>query len=159
MSSIIELITPINAPLSVCFNLSRSVELHKHSTSHTNETVVSGRSSGLFEENDTVIWRAKHLGVFQQLEMQITVMQHPHFFEDCMLKGAFKSICHKHYFEQQNEITFMKDIFNYEVPYGIPGILFNSFYLKKYMTRLLVLRNQCIKDYAETGKWKTLPGM
>ena len=81
------------------------------------------------------------------------------FFEDCMLKGAFKSICHKHYFEQQNEITFMKDIFNYEVPYGIAGILFNSFYLKKYMTRLLVLRNQCIKDYAETGKWKTLPGM
>ena len=159
MPSIIELITHIKAPVAVCFNLARSVELHKYSTSHTSETVISGRSSGLFEENDTVTWRAKHLGSFRQLEMKIITMQFPFYFEDCMVKGSFKSICHKHYFEEQDGLTVMKDVFSYEVPYGVAGYLFNAFYLKNYMMRLLIIRNNTIRQYAESGKWKKLPGM
>lgn len=155
----IELSTSIFAPIEICFNLSRSVELHTISTSHTNETVIAGRTSGLFEKGDTVEWRAKHFGIYQQLEMQITAMAFPAYFEDCMLKGIFKSISHKHYFEQKGNITTMKDVFAYETPFGFAGRVFDTLILKKYMTILLLKRNQTIKNYAENGEWKLLFSM
>ncbi|MFT3703247.1 MAG: SRPBCC family protein [Agriterribacter sp.] len=155
MASLIELSTTINAPIEICFNLSRSVKLHTISTSHTNERVVGGRTEGLFELNDTVVWRAKHFAIYQQMEMKITAMDRPHSFEDCMLKGPFKSIRHKHYFRQNVDgTTVMQDHFGYEVPYGFAGILFNALVLRKYMTNLLELRNATIKEFAENGQWK-----
>ncbi|MGN6492577.1 MAG: SRPBCC family protein [Agriterribacter sp.] len=152
----IELITFINAPVQVCFDLSRSAELHMESTSHTSETVVNGRSTGLFEKHDTVTWRAKHFGVYQQLEMEISEMNYPFSFEDRMVKGIFKSITHQHIFSDKTGNTEMKDIFVYEVPFGLFGKLFDYTVLCSYMKRLLIKRNDCIKRYAETGKWKEL---
>lgn len=154
--TIIELYTDIKAPPEICFNLSRSVELHKISTSHTNESVVSGRTSGLFENGDTVKWRAKHFGFYQHLEMKITGIVFPVYFEDYMLKGIFKSILHKHYFTQNTGGTIMKDEFAYEVPFGFAGKIFDRIVLKKYMTVLLIKRNETIKQFAENGKWKQL---
>lgn len=152
----IALSTNIHAPIEVCFNLSRSVELHKLSTKHTNETVVAGRTSGLFTEGDTVKWRAKHFGIYQQLEMKITKMIFPLYFEDCMLEGIFKSIMHRHYFEESAVHTIMKDEFLYKTPFGIAGDIFDTLVLKRYMTSLLLKRNQAIKQYAENGSWKSL---
>lgn len=127
--AVITLTTNIYAPVEICFNLSRSVELHKISTKHTNETVIAGRTSGLFENGDTVKWQARHFGVYQQLEMKITGMIFPVYFEDCMLNGIFKSIQHKHYFEYSHDATIMKDVFAYEVPYGIAGKMFDALVL------------------------------
>ncbi|MGN6440085.1 MAG: SRPBCC family protein [Agriterribacter sp.] len=152
----IELTTFINAPMQVCFDLSRSAELHMESTSHTNETVVKGRSKGLFEKHDTVTWRAKHFGIYQQLEMEISEMDYPFSFEDRMVKGIFKSITHRHIFSKKNGMTEMTDIFVYEVPFGLFGKLFDRIVLRRYMKGLLTKRNDCIKVYAETGKWKEL---
>ncbi|MBX3257517.1 MAG: SRPBCC family protein [Chitinophagaceae bacterium] len=110
----IELNTNIHAPIQVCFDLSRSAELHMISTRHTRETVVKGRSKGLFEKNDIVTWRAKHFGIYRQLEMEISGMDFPFSFEDRMVKGIFKSITHQHIFSEKDGITTMKDIFVYE---------------------------------------------
>ncbi|MFT3748515.1 MAG: SRPBCC family protein [Agriterribacter sp.] len=126
------------------------MELHKISTSHTNETVVAGRTTGLFEKGDTVKWRAKHFGIYQHLEMKITDMKPPVYFEDCMLKGIFKSITHKHYFEKDTDHTIMKDEFIYEVPFGIAGKIFDALFLRKYLTDLLKKRNETIKHFAES---------
>lgn len=153
---VIKLSTNILASVEICFNLSRCVELHKISTSHTNETVIAGRTTGLFEKGDTVKWRAKHFGVYQQLEMKITEMDFPVYFEDCMLKGIFKSITHKHYFIQEGNTTIMQDEFAYETPFGFIGSLFDALILKKYMTTLLTKRNQTIPTFAENGEWKLL---
>lgn len=150
----IHLETIIHAPHQICFDLSRSVALHVMSTSHTNESVVQGRSAGLFEEGDIVTWRARHFGVYQQLTMQVYHVQPYQSFEDKMLKGIFKSIRHQHSFKQEAGSTIMRDEFYYEMPYGIAGRLFNRVILKKYMTRLLQKRNAVIKDIAESGKWK-----
>jgi len=86
---ILHLTTFIHATAPVCFNLSRSVHLHLLSTATTNETVVAGRTTGLFEIGDTVTWRARHFGIYQTLQMEITQMDYPTFFEDKMLKGIF----------------------------------------------------------------------
>ncbi len=152
----IHLITHINAPIQMCFDLSRSCELHKISTAHTHEQSIEGRGEGLFELGDRVTWKAKHFGVYQKLAMEISAMDYPYSFEDRMIKGIFKSIVHRHYFKDEGEYTVMEDKFLYDVPGGIAGKLFDKLVLKAYMTRLLSIRNAIIKDYAETGRWKEI---
>ena len=152
--SLINLTTTIAAPIQICFDLSRSVELHQISTSRTNEKAIAGRTSGLCNKGDTITWRAKHLGIYQTLTVEITKLHFPVFFEDKMKRGAFKSFTHQHSFEEMNGITTMKDIFVYEVPYGPVGKIFNKLFLEKYMTRLLIERNKTIKMYAELGRWE-----
>lgn len=152
----IELTTVIHAPIQICFDLSRSADLHMISTQHTNETVIQGRRTGLFQNGDTVTWRAKHFGVYQHLQMVISEMNYPISFEDRMVKGVFKSITHQHFFSQHLGSTVMKDIFSYEVPLGVAGTLFDRIVLRRYMKNLLVKRNTCIKQYAETDQWRAI---
>ncbi len=146
----IELQTTIQASVKLCFDLSRSIEVHLLSTASTKEKAIGGRTTGLCEKGDTVTWRAKHLGIYQQLTVQITEMSEPAYFEDCMIKGAFKSIRHQHYFVKDAGSTVMRDIFCYEVPAGLLGVIFDKVVLKRYMTKLLLKRNQVIKEVAES---------
>ena len=44
----------INAPIERCFDLSRSIDLHTLSTSHTNEKAIAGVTSGLIGLNEEV---------------------------------------------------------------------------------------------------------
>jgi hypothetical protein len=59
----IELTTHINAPIGRVFDLSRSIDLHMESTKKTGEKAIAGKTSGLIELGETVIWRAKHFGI------------------------------------------------------------------------------------------------
>lgn len=147
----ITLDTKIHAPIRIVFDCARSIDIHQLSTAKTNEKAIAGRMTGLCELGDEVTWRAKHFGIYQTLSSKITKLKAPFYFQDCMLKGAFSYIKHDHHFEEKNGITLMRDIFDYGVPYGILGRLFNWLILKKYMTKLLEERNSVIKKIAETG--------
>lgn len=141
--------TIINAPIETCFNLCRDIDLHQVSTSKTRERAIAGRTSGLCESGDTITWEATHFGIKQQLTVKITKMDYPNYFEDIMLKGAFKSMKHRHYFLENSGNTLMKDIFEYETPLGFLGKLFDTIVLKHYMTAFLKERNSVIKQTAE----------
>jgi ligand-binding SRPBCC domain-containing protein len=146
--------TTIKADIQIVFDLARSVDLHKISTAHTNEEAIAGRTSGLVELNDQITWRAKHLGVRQKLTSLITALEKPTYFEDVMVKGAFKRFNHEHFFSEKNGVVIMEDIFDYEAPLGILGKLADVFFLKKYMTDFLGKRNQIIKEFAESERWR-----
>jgi ligand-binding SRPBCC domain-containing protein len=154
--SIIYLQTNIKAPIAICFDLSRSVELHILSTEHTKEKAVAGKVSGLFNIEDTVTWRARHFGIYQKLTVRITGCIYPCYFEDQTVSGTFKSFTHKHYFKVLNGSTLMEDMFEYEVPYGIVGKVFNKIILYNYMKQLLLTRNKMIKQVAESGDWQNI---
>jgi len=98
---------------------------------------------------DEVTWRAKHFGIYQKLSSKTTKLKAPFYFQDCMIKGAFSFLMHDHYFEENDGVTVMKDVFAYGVSYGFFGILFNKVVLKKYMIALLTERNRVIKEVAE----------
>lgn len=148
----IELKTEINTPINSCFDLARDVNAHLLSAEHTNEKVIAGRFSGLCEQGDTITWEAKHFGIKQQLKVEISKMNPPYFFEDRMLKGAFKSMRHEHHFKSTNGKTIMIDYFEYEVPFGLIGKLFDVLVLKKYMTYFLQTRNKLLKSILEQAK-------
>ena len=147
--TIINLLTEIRAPISQCFDLARSVDIHLLSAAKTNERAIAGRTSGLCELGDTVTWEATHFGVKQKLTVEITRFERPHSFEDRMVRGAFRSMKHEHRFEEQNGITVMSDKFEYEVPLGFLGILFDGLILNGYIRRFLIKRNDFIRSSAE----------
>ncbi|HKC67062.1 MAG TPA: SRPBCC family protein [Bacteroidia bacterium] len=150
----IKLITKINAPVERCFDLSRSIDLHKISTSQSNEEAVAGITSGLISLNQTVTWRAKHFFVWQKLTSKITQYEPDVLFVDEMTEGAFKSIHHTHRFEYKNGETIMMDDFIFESPLGFLGRLANTIILTSYLKKLLIKRNKVIKEFAESDLWK-----
>lgn len=150
----IELEISINAPIHRCFDLIRSIDLHQLSTAKTKEYPIAGRMSGLIEVGETVTWRAKHFGIWQNLTSIITEMDSPVYFCDEMLKGAFKSFRHEHHLSVVNNQTIIKDIFIFQSPFGIIGQLFNHLVLTNYMRQFLIERNKVIKQVAESDDWK-----
>jgi ligand-binding SRPBCC domain-containing protein len=155
MSSI-HLTTLIAAPIERVFDLSRSINLHKISTAHTHERAIDGVMNGLINEGETVTWQAKHLYKERKFTSKITAMLRPDHFTDEMIKGDFKSFHHEHHFKGIENGTIMIDLLNFESPFGIIGKLVNHFYLKNYIETLLLTRNDVIKEYAETTKWKAI---
>ncbi|MBL7871549.1 MAG: SRPBCC family protein [Cyclobacteriaceae bacterium] len=149
----IELKTLIKAPIDVCFDLSRSIDLHQLSVQQTKEKAVGGVTSGLIGLNQKVRWQATHLGFRQTLEIQITKYTRPFYFSDEMVKGIFKTLIHDHFFYDMNDETMMVDHFYFESPLGLLGELANFIFLKQYLTRLLTQRNEVIKEYAESDEW------
>lgn len=153
---VVELITIIYAPIERVFDLSRSIDLHVISQQHAGEKPIGGRTSGLIELDEYVLWEAKHFGIRQQLSSKITDFEFPTRFVDEQVKGAFKSFRHQHLFREDNSATIITDRFEYETPFGIFGRLFSKLVLHRYIDRLLSERNAVIKRYAESEKWKEI---
>ncbi len=152
----LKLETTIYSTIEICFDLSRSIDLHKISTAKTNETAIEGTTSGLINLSEFVTWQAKHFGIRQKLTSKITAFNRPFYFRDEQTKGAFKFFTHDHCFEVSVDKVVMKDIFTFQSPLGFLGKLFDKIILTKYMTKFLIERNNTIKNFAETGKWKTV---
>ncbi len=151
---IIILQTHIISTIETCFDLSRSIDLHEISTAKTNEKAIAGTISGLINLNEFVTWQATHFGVKQKLTSKITAFNRPFYFRDEQQKGAFKFFIHDHYFETQGNNVIMKDVFEFQSPFGFLGKLVDDLVLESYLTKLLTTRNNTIKDYAETEKWE-----
>lgn len=154
---VIELETIVeNSDLEIVFDLIRSIDLHELSTEKTNEKAIAGRTSGLIELGETVTWRAKHLGFYQELTSVITDFNRPTFFADEMKEGIFKSFRHEHYLKKRGSMVVVKDKFTYISPLGVLGRLADILFLKNYMTRFLIKRNEVIKRVAESDEWKDI---
>ncbi|NQX60020.1 SRPBCC family protein [Paenibacillus qinlingensis] len=148
---IIRIAMQINAPVQVCFNLARSIDIHMESTSQTKEVAINGRTSGLIEYGETVTWEATHFFVRQQLTSKITEFEPPYRFVDEMVSGIFQGFRHDHIFESNDNGTLMSDVFEYTSPFGKLGKVADLLFLRSYMERLLLKRNKYIKIKAEQG--------
>lgn len=155
---VIHLTTFIPAPVERVFDLSRHISLHKISMEHTGERAVSGITSGLINKDDTVTWKGKHLFKTRFFTSKITEMQPYEKFTDKMIRGDFTSFEHEHYFKPADNGTIVIDIVRFETPYGWLGELINKFYLTSYLEKMIIHRNEVIKQYAVSEKGKALLG-
>ena len=155
----LRVVTPIDAPRERVFDLARSIDLHRLSTAGTEEEAIAGRTSGLIGYGEEVTWRARHFGLRQTLTARITAFTRPYTFTDEMVQGAFASFTHVHAFEEAPRGTVMVDTFTYAAPLGPLGRLAERLVLDRYLTRLLKDRNAVIKSFAESDRWRELPGM
>ena len=151
---VIKLKTSINAPVERVFDLSRSIDLHIDSMSHTDEKPIAGKMKGLINLGETVTWEATHFGIRQQLTSRITICERPFKFGDIMVSGVFARFDHEHLFTEIEGQTLMTDIFDYDSPLGFLGKLADLLFWESYMTGLLQRRNETIKRVAESDEWK-----
>jgi ligand-binding SRPBCC domain-containing protein len=150
----ITLTTKIKAPINKVFDFNRNIDIHKSSTSKSNETAIHGVTSGLINLNETVTWRGKHFGIYLTHESIISAMEIPTYFVDEMVKGRFKSFKHQHTFKEENGFTIMEDQIQYETPFGIFGSIFDKLILRNYFTNFIIERNHFIKNLAENEHYE-----
>lgn len=144
--------TNIAASAARCFDLARSVDAHLQSAGGSGERVVAGRTSGLLEQGEEITWEARHLGITQRLTSRITAFQPPDFFQDRMIRGAFKSFEHDHRFEADKAGgTVMVDVVRFEAPLGPLGWVAERLILAGHLRRFLRRRGMALKAMAESG--------
>jgi ligand-binding SRPBCC domain-containing protein len=151
----IHLSTRIAAPRERVFDLTRSIDLHTRSLDWTREVPVAGRTRGLIGLDETVTWRAWHLGVRQRLTSRISAYDRPRYFQDVMVRGAFAWMEHDHWFDAAPDGgTVLRDEFRFAAPLGVLGRIAETLVLRRYMTRFLERRNAVIKRVAESDEWR-----
>jgi ligand-binding SRPBCC domain-containing protein len=147
---IITIETLLPAPPERCFDASRDLDLHVKSMTGTSEKAVAGRTSGLIEMGEQVTWEGRHFGIRQRFTSKITAFDRPRYFQDSMLKGAFHSFVHDHYFEATAGGTKMTDVLTFASPLGFLGAIADRLILAAYLRRMLTARNEVIKAAVAT---------
>ena len=77
-------------------------------------------------------------------------------FTDKMIRGDFVYFQHQHFFKPVDNGTIIIDIILFETPYGLLGKIVNKFFLASYIEKLLTKRNDVIRQYAVTDKWRAV---
>ncbi len=146
----IEVVTVVQAPVNVCFDCARDIDLHMRSTAKTGERAIAGVTSGLIEMGEEVTWEAQHFGIRQRLTSRITAFDRPKHFRDSQMGGAFQWYDHDHFFDAIDQTTTeITDRFDYTAPLGWIGRIADMLFLKSYMRRLLEERARFLKQAAE----------
>ncbi len=142
--------TEIAAPPERCFLLSLSIDLHMESTAGIRERAIAGVTHGLIGLGQTVTWQGRHFGLMLTHETRITQFDRPSHFQDEMVKGAFQTFVHDHYFEQREDGgTRMRDELRFAAPLGPLGRLAEVLILRRYLAGFLRERNEAIRRVAE----------
>ena len=145
----IKITTHYFATIEKVFDTNRDISIHQQTASKTKEIAIAGITSGLINKNETVTWKGKHFGFFITHQSLIPEMIFPTYFVDEQLKGHFKSFKHQHFFEQKENYVEVRDLLEYETPFGVFGKLFDKLFLKKHLTNFIIHRNTILKDLAE----------
>ncbi len=149
MTSLV-VVTRIEAPIDVCFDLARGIEAHNESSRFTGERAVTpGRTSGLLELGDLVTFEAVHFGVRQRFTAKITEMNRPHLFVDELVKSAFRAMRHIHDFRSIGGATIMTDALEWRSPFGPLGRIADAVAIKRHMRTFLVRKQTHLKEMAE----------
>lgn len=152
--ALITLETIIDAPRERVFDLSRSIDVHQDAAVATDEKAIAGVMAGLLGADEEVTWQARHFGIVQRLRVRMTRFDRPAHFQDTMLKGAFRSMKHDHWFEERDGKTVMTDRFEFVAPFGVCGRIAERFFLTRYMRRFIEERNAVLKQIAESNAWR-----
>lgn len=150
----IRLTTDVHASQQFCFDLSRSIDLHRDSMTRSREKAIAGVTSGLIGAGEEVTWEAQHLGLRWRVTSRITEFEPPHRFVDEMIRGPFSRFRHEHLFERTQDGTRMQDVLEYRVRAGPLRALADPL-AEWYLRRLLLVRNNLIKIRAEEAKGHT----
>ena len=146
----IRLHTHINASVERCFDLARDVEVHCRTAAFTGERVLPpGRTEGLLEFSDEVIFEAVHLGIRQRLTARITELEPPRRFVDEMVRGPFRRLRHVHTFTADGGATLMEDVIQWEAPLGPLGRLADVLFLERHLRWFLTTKQALLKQLAE----------
>ena len=147
-----EVVTEVGAPRERVFDASLDVELHTGSMAGSGERAVGGVTSGRLGPGDSVTWRGRHFGVPWRMTSRISGYLRPEWFVDEQVRGPFRRWRHEHSFTTvAGGRTVMRDVVEFEAPFGPLGRLVSALALRRYMIRLIVSRSDYLRRQCEAG--------
>lgn len=152
----LHLTTFIAAPAERVFDLSRNLAVWKYIFNSRKELFSSGAGSGLVTKGETVTITVKHAGKTRSAMLRVTELQRPGSFIEELVKGDLQHYRHEHHFKSAENGTIMIDLVDFGVPRDIIGRIVGKLYLKNYVQQLIQKRNETIRQYAETEKWRAV---
>ena len=141
----------VHAPIERCFLLSTSVALVQQTIGMR---PVRGRTTGLIEKGDHVLWRGWKFGLPSMHESIISEYERPFFFQDTMARGYFSFFQHDHSFEEIDGRTLMVDIVRFSMPMGALGKVVGKQIVVPHVLNLLLERFSLLKRIAEGPDWE-----
>ena len=143
----------IQAPIERCFALSthlgvveRGLDMHP----------VEGRTRGLITAGDIVRWEGLQFG-FANYHVSLIAPETwnpPHFFQDRMVAGRFRTFEHDHRFIETANGTFLDDCIRFTMPLGWAGQLVARAILVPHILGLMRRRFSLLKHLSETEEWR-----
>ena len=85
------------------------------------------------------------LGIAMHWQTKIRDVEKYKVFADIQLKGPYKSWEHTHTFEEINNGVLMKDIINYELPFGFIGDIAHTLLVKKKIENIFAYRKSVLE--------------
>lgn len=85
------------------------------------------------------------LGIAMHWQTKICSVEKHKVFADTQLKGPYKSWEHTHTFEKINNGVLMKDIINYELPFGFIGDIAHTLLVKKKIENIFAYRKSVLE--------------
>lgn len=88
--------------------------------------------------------------------IKLIELSRPKSFVEEQVKGDLEKFRHEHHFKAVQNGTIVIDLVEYGMPKDFFGRLLGKIYFKKYIEELLQKRNDLIRSYAETEKWRAV---
>ena len=85
------------------------------------------------------------LGIAMHWQTKICNVEKYKVFADTQLKGPYKLWEHTHTFEEINDGVLMKDIINYELPFGFIGDFVHTLVVKKKIENIFAYRKSVLE--------------
>jgi ligand-binding SRPBCC domain-containing protein len=120
------------------------------------ESFSSGAGSNVLAKGETLSVVVKNAGKSRMAMIKITDLKRPHSFTEELVKGDLDNFKHEHHFKPVDNGTIIIDLVDFGMPKDVLGRLFGKIYFRKYMEELLQKRNDIIRSYAETEKWRAV---
>lgn len=152
----IHLTTFIGAPVERVFDLSRHLALYKLIFHQKTDSFSSGAASGLLTKGETVSVISKIAGKSRMSMIKLVDIRRPASFVEEQVKGDLDHYRHEHHFKPIDNGTIIIDLVEFDSPKDIRAKLFGRNYFKKYIEELLRKRNDIVRGYAETEKWRAV---
>lgn len=152
----IHLTTFIAAPIERVFDLTRNLAVYKYVFNSRKEKFSSASGANLLVKGETVSIIAKHAGKERLSTLKITTVQRPSLLVEEQVKGDLLSFRHEHHFKSIDNGTIVIDLIEYGVLRDFVGRYLGKIYLKNYLEELTRKRNEVIRSYAETEKWRAV---
>jgi len=145
----IQLETFITAPIELCFDLARDIDVHLAAAAGRGQKAIAGTTTGLIGLGETVTWEGRYLLLRRRMTSRIVEFDFPHMFADEMQRGAFRHWRHTHNFMQAGGVTRMHDDVDFASPFGPIGYMTDVLFMRNYMRKLLLGHNAFLKYLAE----------
>lgn len=152
----IHLTTFIAAPVERVFDLSRNLTLYKLIFQGRKESFSSGAASNLLAKGETISVVSKLAGKSRMSMIKVMDMQRPLLFTEEQVKGDLRNYRHEHHFKAIQNGTIVIDLIDFDTAKDMLGRMFGKLYLRKYLEDLSRKRNEMIRSYAETEKWRAV---